>query len=301
MTSAVAKGFTSARHIQQRHILDMMGIECWVGRKTPTLRVDTSALLGHQLNQQPSPSLISSTPSSEQSYIRSSIQSPAQPSLPSSDTAQSIPSTELSASQPSIATTLGVQSSDTSQLEESRFTQHQFVSPVSDMQAKDTAIQQTGQHKPSDMFAQMYKVQQPDSQPKLQPVNANVEEKVVQRIAPFSLLGIQFRGWVLLVDSKQLQDSACQQLWRNIVQALSATERELRFPICAGMDSLEIANASLAGFVFCMAQDDKKQVAGLTVLPDGLTHERLCQLPSLQQMLTDASQKRKLWQLLSTQ
>ncbi|WP_254423090.1 hypothetical protein [Psychrobacter sp. DAB_AL32B] len=71
------------------------------------------------------------------------------------------------------------------------------------------------------------------------------------------------------------------------------------FPICEGMDTAELANASLAGYVFKIGRSEEIQVAALTLLPDGLEHPNLTTAPTLDEMLTDSRLKRQLWKLLS--
>ena len=119
-------------------------------------------------------------------------------------------------------------------------------------------------------------------------------------IAPFDLQGGRYGNWVLLVDIQALNHDS-QKLWQNITHALSLFCETSSFPICAGMDTVELANASLAGYIFKVGRREDIQVAGLTALPDGLTHPNFVSVPTLNDMLNDASLKRKLWNSLSNQ
>ena len=119
-------------------------------------------------------------------------------------------------------------------------------------------------------------------------------------IAPFDLQGGRYGNWVLLVDIQALNHDS-QKLWQNITHALSLSCETSSFPICAGMDSVELANASLAGYIFKLGRREDIQVAVLTALPDGLTHPNFVSVPTLTDMLADASLKRKLWNSLSNQ
>lgn len=119
-------------------------------------------------------------------------------------------------------------------------------------------------------------------------------------IAPFDLQGGRYENWVLLVDIQALNHDS-QKLWQNITQALSLSCETSSFPICAGMDTVELANASLAGYIFKLGRREDIQVAVLTALPDGLTHPNFVSVPILNDMLNDASLKRKLWESLSNQ
>lgn len=120
----------------------------------------------------------------------------------------------------------------------------------------------------------------------------------IAKIAPFDLQGGSFGEWVIMVDIQAL-DHDGQKLWHNITQALSITCERTSFPICAGMDSCELANASLAGYVFKLGRSESVSVAALTPLPDGVTHPNLVSVPTLAAMLQDSALKREFWQQIS--
>lgn len=120
----------------------------------------------------------------------------------------------------------------------------------------------------------------------------------IAKIAPFDLQGGSFGDWVIMVDIQAL-DHEGQKLWHNITQALSITCERTSFPICAGMDSCELANASLAGYVFKLGRSESVSVAALTPLPDGVTHPNLVSVPTLAAMLQDSALKREFWQQIS--
>lgn len=118
------------------------------------------------------------------------------------------------------------------------------------------------------------------------------------KVAPFNLQGGRYGNWVVLVDIQALNKDS-QKLWSNITQALSITCETTSFPICDGMDTAELANASLAGYVFKIGRSEDIQVAALTALPDGLEHPNLTTVPTLDEMLTDSRLKRQFWEQLS--
>lgn len=129
--------------------------------------------------------------------------------------------------------------------------------------------------------------------------HADKDELILQdKVAPFDLQGGLYGRWVLMVDIQAL-DSDSQKLWQNIVQALSLDCETTSFPICAGMDTAELANASLAGYLFRIGRSEEIQVAALTEIPKGLTHPNLADTPTLSEMLADSTLKRKLWQQIS--
>lgn len=124
------------------------------------------------------------------------------------------------------------------------------------------------------------------------------QEESVKKVAPFDLQGGRYGDWVILVDIQALNNDS-QKLWQNITQALSISCETTSFPICEGMDTTELANASLAGYVFKVGRREEIKVAALTVLPDGLEHPNFTTVPTLDEMLTDSSLKCQLWQQLS--
>ena len=124
------------------------------------------------------------------------------------------------------------------------------------------------------------------------------KEESFKKVAPFDLQGGRYGDWVILVDIQALNNDS-QKLWQNITQALSISCETTSFPICEGMDTAELANASLAGYVFKIGRREEIKVAALTVLPDGLEHPNFTTVPTLDEMLADSSLKRQLWEQLS--
>lgn len=119
-----------------------------------------------------------------------------------------------------------------------------------------------------------------------------------QKVAAFDLEGGCYKGWVLMVDVRALS-AETKALWQNITQALRITCQNNAFPLCPDMDTLELANASVAGYVFRLGRQEHIQVAALTTLPEGVTHPNLKTLPSLKDMLEAPEQKRIFWQRLN--
>ena len=126
------------------------------------------------------------------------------------------------------------------------------------------------------------------------------KEDSFKKIVPFDLQGGRYGDWVVLVDIQALNNES-QKLWQNIMQALSITCETTSFPICEGMDTAELANASLAGYVFKLGRSEEIKVAALTALPEGLEHPNLTTVPTLEEMLTNNKLKRQLWEQLSSQ
>ena len=125
------------------------------------------------------------------------------------------------------------------------------------------------------------------------------KEDSFKKVAPFDLQGGRYGNWVILIDIQALNNDS-QKLWQNITQALSIDCETTSFPICEGMDTAELANASFAGYVFKIGRSEEIQVLTLTALPDGLEHPNLTTAPTLDEMLTDSRLKRQLWQMISS-
>ncbi|MFP3456210.1 DNA polymerase III subunit psi [Psychrobacter sp. SIMBA_152] len=126
----------------------------------------------------------------------------------------------------------------------------------------------------------------------------SINDDSLKKVAPFDLQGGRYGDWVIVVDIKAL-NSDSQKLWQNITQALSITCETTSFPICDGMDTAELANASLAGYIFRIGRSEEIQVAALTTLPNGLQHPNLTTVPTLEEMLADSDAKRQLWEQIS--
>lgn len=120
----------------------------------------------------------------------------------------------------------------------------------------------------------------------------------LDKVVPFDLQGGRYNNWILLVDIQAL-NSDSQKLWQNITQALSLVCETISFPICAGMDTVELANASFAGYLFKIGRSEEIQVAALTELPVGLTHPNMVSVATLEAMLADSRLKRQLWEQIS--
>ena len=119
-----------------------------------------------------------------------------------------------------------------------------------------------------------------------------------QKVAAFDLQGGCYRDWVIMVDVRQLS-AETKTLWQNLTQALGITCQNNAFPLCPDMDTLELANASVAGYVFRLGRQENIKVAALTALPKGVTQPNIQILPTLQEMLDTPEQKRIFWQRLN--
>lgn len=265
------------RQMQQRQILALMGIEQWVRPDSPTIDMVSIA---HGYEE--SPQLTAQQPAAVQSIDDTNV--------------------------------LGVDDIDISHLNSNSL---DIIDLQSDSLQNEIAPTQSNLAKeaPITTDAQKNDIKQNSIKQVAQALEPLVEQLSVQdnadtkakssadqdsdKIAPFDLQGGRYGNWVLLVDIQALNNDS-QKLWQNITQALSINCETTSFPICAGMDTAELANASLAGYIFKIGRSEEVQVAALTDLPNGLLHPNLVGAPLLDEMLGDANLKRQFWQQLSS-
>lgn len=284
--------------MQQRQILAMMGINQWVQPSSETMNIaDISA---PTLPEQTTANSTLSNASTPSNAAASSATSTEQPSIESSNIASSnIESPNINAISDMLddesnhsyddANETGLSHSDP----QSPVTYH-FDSTAPDISKPavtslvNTVVQQTALGDINNVASFE------DSSSK----ENNFKDDIFKKVAPFDLQGGRYGDWVILVDIQALNNDS-QKLWQNVTQALSISCETTSFPICEGMDTAELANASLAGYVFKIGRREEIKVAALTVLPDGLEHPNFTTVPTLDEMLKDSKLKRQLWEQLS--
>ena len=262
------------RRVQQRQILAMMGIDQWVRPDAATLSTADIPAISESPSDLSSPSV--SLTSSQRSPVSNVSDSDAAWNTQS-------PVNDRHPHRVDDGSSNHVDTSDTSSYHDDAYldgepalpTVAQVVAPLVDA-VKTTTAAPSVIHASADKYA----------------------DESNKKVLPFSLQGGRYGNWVILVDMQTLSGDS-QKLWQNITQALSMTCETTAFPICAGMDTAELANASLAGYVFKIGRSEEVQVAALTALPDGLTHSALTTLPTLDEMLADSRLKRQFWQQIA--
>ncbi|WP_313206134.1 hypothetical protein [Psychrobacter faecalis] len=280
--------------MQQRQVLAMMGINQWVQSSSETLSIadiSAPALLEQTIaNSTLANTRTASITSTEQPSIKFSNNKSSHIASPNINAIADIVDDESNHSYDDANET-GLSHSDL----QSPVTYH-FDSTAPDISKPavtslvNTVVQQTALSGINDTASFE------DSSSK----ENNFKEESFKKVAPFDLQGGRYGDWVILVDIQALNNDS-QKLWQNITQALSISCETTSFPICEGMDTAELANASLAGYVFKIGRREEIKVAALTVLPDGLEHPNFTTVPTLDEMLTDSSLKRQLWEQLSKQ
>ncbi|WP_298869537.1 hypothetical protein [uncultured Psychrobacter sp.] len=280
--------------MQQRQILAMMGINQWVQPSSETMNIaDISA---PTLPEQTTANSTLSNASTPSNATASSATSTEQPSLASSN----IESPNINAISDMVDDESNHSYDDANETGLSQSDQQSPVTYSFDSTAPDiskpavtslvnTVVQQTAIDNVNN--ASSFE----DSSFK----ENNFKDDSFKKVVPFDLQGGRYGDWVILVDIQALNNDS-QKLWQNITQALSISCETTSFPICEGMDTAELANASLAGYIFKIGRSEEIKVAALTALPDGLEHPNLSTVPTLDDMLADSSLKRQLWEQLSS-
>ena len=275
--------------MQQRQILAMMGINQWVQPSSETMNIaDISA---PTLPEQTTANSTLSNASTPSNATASSATSTEQPSLASSN----IESPNINAISDMVDDESNHSYDDANETGLSQSDQQSPVTYSFDSTAPD--ISKPAVTSLVNTVVQQAAIDNVNNAPSFE--DRRFKENSFKKVVPFDLQGGRYGDWVILVDIQALNNDS-QKLWQNITQALSISCETTSFPICEGMDTAELANASLAGYIFKIGRREEIKVAALTALPDGLEHPNLSTVPTLDDMLADSSLKRQLWEQLSS-
>lgn len=275
--------------MQQRQILAMMGINQWVQPSSETMNIaDISA---PTLPEQTTANSTLSNASTPSNATASSATSTEQPSLASSN----IESPNINAISDMVDDESNHSYDDANETGLSQSDQQSPVTYSFDSTAPD--ISKPAVTSLVNTVVQQAAIDNVNNAPSFE--DRRFKENSFKKVVPFDLQGGRYGDWVILVDIQALNNDS-QKLWQNITQALSISCETTSFPICEGMDTAELANASLAGYVFKIGRREEIKVAALTALPDGLEHPNLSTVPTLDDMLADSSLKCQFWEQLSS-
>ena len=279
--------------MQQRQILAMMGINQWVQPSSETMNIaDISAPTLPEQTTANSTLSNASTPSNATASFTTSTE---QPSIASSN----IESPNINAISDMVDDESNHSYDDANETGLSQSDQQSPVTYSFDSTAPD--ISKPAVTSLVNTVVQQAAIDNVNNAPSFEDSSFkenNFKDDSFKKVVPFDLQGGRYGDWVILVDIQALNNDS-QKLWQNITQALSISCETTSFPICEGMDTAELANASLAGYVFKIGRREEIKVAALTVLPDGLEHPNFTTVPTLDEMLADSSLKRQLWEQLS--
>lgn len=251
--------------VQQRHILGMMGLDIWVQRDRATSTVDYDTVV-EQHNQR-----VNNQASQSRQHMGQAVVSEA-PVVASHNGQASQPATAAVTEAPVINR------------------------PDISRPNIDHPVVETGNLTANPIQALKQKLDVAEGQ--------NTQAKVsladsLEQVAPFEIVGVSFKDWVLIADAETFKQPQQLALWENILSALSLSPQVLKFPICPGISDKESANASVAGFIFCLAKRNDVKVGALTEMPKSLSHPQLVTLPYLADMLQNSDLKKQLWQTLN--
>ena len=275
--------------MQQRQILAMMGINQWVQPSSETMNIaDISAPTLPEQTTANSTLSNASTPSNATTSFTTSTE---QPSIASSN----IESPNINAISDMVDDESNHSYDDANETGLSQSDQQSPVTYSFDSTAPD--ISKPAVTSLVNTVVQQAAIDNVNNAPSFE--DRRFKENSFKKVVPFDLQGGRYGDWVILVDIQALNNDS-QKLWQNITQALSISCETTSFPICEGMDTAELANASLAGYIFKIGRSEEIKVAALTALPDGLEHPNLSTVPTLDDMLADSSLKRQLWEQLSS-
>ena len=280
--------------MQQRQILAIMGINQWVQPSSETMNIaDISAPTLPEQTTANSTLSNASTPSNATASFTTSTE---QPSIASSN----IESSNINAISDMVDDESNHSYDDANETGLSHSDQQSPVTYSFDSTAPD--ISKPAVTSLVNTVVQQTAIDNVNNVPSFEDVGFkenNFKDDSFKKVVPFDLQGGRYGDWVILVDIQALNNDS-QKLWQNITQALSISCETTSFPICEGMDTAELANASLAGYIFKIGRSEEIKVAALTALPDGLEHPNLSTVPTLDDMLADSSLKCQLWEQLSS-
>lgn len=126
-------------------------------------------------------------------------------------------------------------------------------------------------------------------------VVASQEQREILYIPPFNLQALSLEHCTIVIDATQMTEQT-QHLWANIQRALQSEFYELNWPFpWVNLQDGRGVEAYIQGFLDMMSLE--KNIISLGSIPH-VTHSKMIQLASLQEMLDQPILKKRLWQFM---
>lgn len=121
------------------------------------------------------------------------------------------------------------------------------------------------------------------------------EQREILHIPPFNLQALSLEHCTIVIDATEMTEQT-QHLWTNIQRALQSEFYELNWPFpWVNLQDGRGVESYIQGFLDMMSLE--KNVIFLGSIPH-VTHNKMIQLASLQEMLDQPILKKRLWQFM---
>ena len=126
-------------------------------------------------------------------------------------------------------------------------------------------------------------------------VVASQEQREILYIPPFNLQALSLEHCTIVIDATEMTEQT-QLLWTNIQRALQSEFYELNWPFpWVNLQDGRGVESYIQGFLDMMSLE--KNIISLGSIPH-VTHNKMIQLASLQEMLDQPILKKRLWQFM---
>jgi len=126
-------------------------------------------------------------------------------------------------------------------------------------------------------------------------VVASQEQREILYIPPFNLQALSLEHCTIVIDATEMTEQT-QLLWTNIQRALQSEFYELNWPFpWVNLQDGRGVESYIQGFLDMMSLE--KNIISLGSIPH-VTHSKMIQLASLQEMLDQPLLKKRLWQFM---
>ncbi|WPC35922.1 hypothetical protein O4M77_05810 [Acinetobacter sp. YWS30-1] len=121
------------------------------------------------------------------------------------------------------------------------------------------------------------------------------EQREILHIQPFNLQALSLEHCTIVIDATEMTEQT-QHLWSNIQRALQSEFYELNWPFpWMNLQDGRGVESYIQGFLDMMSLE--KNIISLGSIPH-VTHNKMIQLASLQEMLDQPILKKRLWQFM---